>query len=161
VESGGASVGKVGKCDMESWYLQGCNPRLCRLRTDGLAPISKYWMYWSHAVVMGPISRLAGHQQMICFTPSASSAGRGEKWCDTHELLSQARGCIGSTCSSEVEDLSNSVDDYAKSCHVRGLLARSIRVAYMDWRGKRTCRFDQVPPIGCTSIQIAATHGYE
>jgi hypothetical protein len=23
---------------VESWHLQGCSPRLCQLRTDGLAP---------------------------------------------------------------------------------------------------------------------------
>jgi hypothetical protein len=38
MESGGPSVGKVGECDVKSWYLQCCNPHLCRLRTDGLPP---------------------------------------------------------------------------------------------------------------------------
>jgi hypothetical protein len=38
VESEGPSIGKVGECDVESWHLQSCRPRLCRLRTDGLAP---------------------------------------------------------------------------------------------------------------------------
>jgi hypothetical protein len=36
------SVGKVGECDVESRHHQGCSPYLCRLRTDGLAPTSKY-----------------------------------------------------------------------------------------------------------------------
>jgi transposase InsO family protein len=27
---------------VESWHLQGCRPRLCWLRTDGLTPASKY-----------------------------------------------------------------------------------------------------------------------
>jgi hypothetical protein len=31
-------VGKVGEWYVESWHLQGCSPRICRLRTDGLAP---------------------------------------------------------------------------------------------------------------------------
>jgi hypothetical protein len=35
-------VGKIGECDVERWHLQGCRPRLCRLRTDGLTPTSKY-----------------------------------------------------------------------------------------------------------------------
>jgi hypothetical protein len=38
VESRGLSVGKVRECDVESRHLQDCNPRLCRLSTDGLAP---------------------------------------------------------------------------------------------------------------------------
>jgi hypothetical protein len=54
VERGGASVGKVGEWCVKSWHLQGCSPHLCRLRTDGLTPISKYWTYWSYAGVYGP-----------------------------------------------------------------------------------------------------------
>jgi hypothetical protein len=40
VESGGPSVANVEECDVESRHLQGCSPRLCQLRTDGLAPES-------------------------------------------------------------------------------------------------------------------------
>jgi hypothetical protein len=40
--NGGLSIGKDGECDVESWHLQGSSPRLCWLRTDGLAPMSKY-----------------------------------------------------------------------------------------------------------------------
>jgi hypothetical protein len=40
VKSGGPLVGKVGECDVVSRHLQGCSPLLCRLRTDGLAPIA-------------------------------------------------------------------------------------------------------------------------
>jgi hypothetical protein len=32
------------------------SPRLCQLRTEGLIPVSKYWMYQSHAGDMGPVS---------------------------------------------------------------------------------------------------------
>jgi hypothetical protein len=39
---------------MQSRHLQGCSTRLCRLRTDGLTPMSKYWAYRSHAGVYGP-----------------------------------------------------------------------------------------------------------
>jgi hypothetical protein len=49
-------VGKVGEWYVLSRHLQGCSPYLCRLRTDGLAPVSKYWMYRSHAGVYGPVS---------------------------------------------------------------------------------------------------------
>jgi hypothetical protein len=44
-ESGGLSVGKGGKSDVERWHLQDCSPRLYRLRTDGLTPASKYLTY--------------------------------------------------------------------------------------------------------------------
>jgi hypothetical protein len=43
---GGAFRGKgrqlVGEWYVESQHLQGCSPNLCRLRTDGLVPVSKY-----------------------------------------------------------------------------------------------------------------------
>jgi hypothetical protein len=41
-ESGGQSVGKGGESDVKSRHLQGCSLHLCRLRTDGLVPTSKY-----------------------------------------------------------------------------------------------------------------------
>jgi hypothetical protein len=31
-------VGKVGECDVKSRHLQGCSPRLCRLRLVGWPP---------------------------------------------------------------------------------------------------------------------------
>jgi hypothetical protein len=41
-------VGKVREWYVESRHVQGCSPRLCRLRTDGLVPASMnvpiaYW----------------------------------------------------------------------------------------------------------------------
>jgi hypothetical protein len=45
--------------------------------------------------------------------------------------------------------------------HVRGPPTGSVRQAYVDWCGKRTCRVGRVSPAGCTSIQIAVTLGYE
>jgi hypothetical protein len=67
VESGGPSVGKVWQCDVASRHLQGCSPHLHRLRTNGLAPVSKYWMYRSHTGDMGPISQVACCRQMSDF----------------------------------------------------------------------------------------------
>jgi hypothetical protein len=32
----------------------------------------------------------------------------------------------------------------AKGCHVRGPPAESVRRAYVDWRGKRTCHVGQI-----------------
>jgi hypothetical protein len=53
-KSGGPSVEKSGESDVENWSLQGCSPRLCRLRTDELTPANKYWTYWSHTRYMWP-----------------------------------------------------------------------------------------------------------
>jgi hypothetical protein len=66
---GRPSVGKVEEWYVESWWLQGCSPRLCRLRTNGLAPVSKYWMYRLHAGDMGPLSLVARCQQKLVFSP--------------------------------------------------------------------------------------------
>jgi hypothetical protein len=52
---------------------------MCRLGTDGLTPISKYRRYRSHAGDIGPVSLVAGRQQMIGFTPTASLAVLGGK----------------------------------------------------------------------------------
>jgi hypothetical protein len=40
-ESRGLSVGKGGESDVESQHFKGCSPYLCRLRTEGLVPMSK------------------------------------------------------------------------------------------------------------------------
>jgi hypothetical protein len=48
-----------------------------------------------------------------------------------------------------------------KGCHIRGPLTGSVRWAYVDWRGKHTCRVGQVSPVGCTSIRITVTLGCE
>jgi hypothetical protein len=42
VESEVSSAGNVNECDVASRHLQDCSPRLCRLRTDELASVSKY-----------------------------------------------------------------------------------------------------------------------
>jgi hypothetical protein len=42
MKSEGPSVGKIGECDVASRHLQCCSFCLCRLRTDGVAPMSKY-----------------------------------------------------------------------------------------------------------------------
>jgi hypothetical protein len=47
---------------------------------------------------------------------------------------------------SGVVALSIIADDFMKGCHVQGLPIGSIRRAYMDWRGKRTCHVGRVFP---------------
>jgi hypothetical protein len=97
-------------------------------------------------VFMGPVSNVAYRHQMFGFTLSVSLAGRGEKQGKTAELLNWAGGSVGSIGFSGADDLSNLVDDYVKCCHVRGLPTGSVCMAYVDWRGKHTCRVDRVFP---------------
>jgi hypothetical protein len=98
--------------------LGGCSTRLCRLRTDGLAPASKYWTYWSHAGDMVPLSLVAGHQQKIGFAPTTSMAVSGEKL-GTDPRISQLTYCglCWETFFSGAVALPNSIDDYVKGCY--------------------------------------------
>jgi hypothetical protein len=50
------SKGKGGESVVGILRFLCGSPRLCRLRTKGLVPVSKYWTYQSHAGVMGPVS---------------------------------------------------------------------------------------------------------
>jgi hypothetical protein len=70
------------------------------------------------------------------------------------------RGGVGSIFSGAVHP-SNSIGSASKVAMYGGLPARSVRVAYVDWRGKHMCRIYQVSPIGCTSIRFVTTLGYE
>jgi hypothetical protein len=55
------------------------SPRLCCLRTDGLVPVSKYWMYRSHAGVYGPSKPSSLSSTDAWLKPTASLARLGEK----------------------------------------------------------------------------------
>jgi hypothetical protein len=68
-ESGDSWLGRSGSGYMASQHLQACSPHLCRLRTDGLAPVSKYWTYRSQAGDMDPVSVVVGCQQKLDFSP--------------------------------------------------------------------------------------------
>jgi hypothetical protein len=68
-------VGKVREWYVKSWHLQGISPRLSWLRTDGLAPASKYWTYRSHAGVYRPSkpSNLLSTEGAFTLTASMAS----------------------------------------------------------------------------------------
>jgi hypothetical protein len=102
VESGELSIGKVGECDVESKHLQCCSPRLCPLWTYRLAPVSKYWMYWSRTEDMGPISLVAGCQQKLIFFPLLQWLLWERSWIRTHGPVSRrAVDWVGSPSSRE------------------------------------------------------------
>jgi hypothetical protein len=63
----------------------GCSPRLCRLRTNGLAPARKYWTHWSHVDDMSPISLIAGCQQKLGFSPLHFWLFWERSWIQTRE----------------------------------------------------------------------------
>jgi hypothetical protein len=60
------------------WLFCG-SPRLCRLRTEGLVPVSKYWTYRSHAGVSGPSKPSSWSSTEAWLKSTASLAGLREK----------------------------------------------------------------------------------
>jgi hypothetical protein len=69
--------------------LQGCSPRLCRLRADGLTPVSTYWMYWSHVGDMCLVSLVTCHQQMHGLSALSQWLCWERNWAGSREPLSQ------------------------------------------------------------------------
>jgi hypothetical protein len=86
---------------------------------------------------------------MLGFTPTALMAAMGEKL-GMNPRIGQPT-CCGSGWEpffSGVVTLSNVANDFVKGYHVRGLPTASVRVAYVDWCEKHTCRVYQVSPQG-------------
>jgi hypothetical protein len=140
-----------GKCRTIGWegqgvvladrHLQGCIPRLCRLRTDGLAPASKYWTYRSHAGDTGPVSLVAWLKS------TASLIGLGEKLGMDPWIGESA--CCGLCWVPFFSGVVGSVQIcrwLMKGYHVRGLFEGSVHRAYVDWCGKCMCHVDWVFP---------------
>jgi hypothetical protein len=87
---------------MENRHLLGCSPRLCRLRTDGLAPVSKYWTYWSHIGDMSPINLVAYYQQRVALPPLLQWLAQERNWVWTRELVYRhVVDCVESPFSCE------------------------------------------------------------
>jgi hypothetical protein len=82
---------------------------------------------------MGRVSLVAGCQQVFDFASTASLVDSGEKQ-GTNPQISQLMCCglYQEPFFSGAVALLNSVDDYVKGCHVRGLLVESIHQAYVD-----------------------------
>jgi hypothetical protein len=77
--------------------LGGCSPRLCQLRTDGLALVSKYWIYRSHSGNMGLV---ACHQQRVALLPLLRCLSWERNWVRTHGSVSRCAGdCVRSPFS--------------------------------------------------------------
>jgi hypothetical protein len=139
--------GKGGKSVVSILRFLCGSPYLCRLRTEGLVPVSKYWTYRSHAGVYGPNKPSSLPSTEGGFTPTASMTVLGEKL-GTNLRIDQLM-CCGlrqEPLFSGAVALSIIVDDFTKGCHVQVLPTRSVRRAYVDWHRKRTCRVDRIFP---------------
>jgi hypothetical protein len=80
-------------------------------------------------------------------TPLALLAGSGEKLGTDPQIGQPA--CCGLCREPFFSGAVGSVQIYrrlAKGCHIQGPSVGSVRRAYVDWRGKRTCRVGRVFP---------------
>jgi hypothetical protein len=98
-------------------------------------------------VFMGPVSLVAGCQQMLAFAHITPFIGLREKL-GMDPRIDQPTCCelCWEPLFSGAVTLLNSVSDYVKGCHVRGVPVGSVRGAYVDGHGKRTCHVDRVFP---------------
>jgi hypothetical protein len=136
-------------------------PRLCRLRTHGLALTSKYWTYRSHVRDMSPVNLVADCQQKFVFPHCligcyGREAGYGPTnrsvvvlWVGLGALL------LGGSWSVQI----------CWRLHERLLCANRMRYVWSRTIRRLSvgcmCRVGRVSPAGCTLIRIAATFGYE
>jgi hypothetical protein len=149
-KSGDSWLGRSGSAYVASRHLQGCSPRLCRLRTVQLAPASKYWTYRSHAGDMGPVSLVVDCQHELTF-PHSSLVVVEEKlgmnpWI---EWPSCCRLCREPFFSGAVE-LFKSVDDCMKGCYMLTTWDTYGRGPYTDWAWKACGVLVGFSPAGCT-----------
>jgi hypothetical protein len=160
------------KVETASWEWRGvvCGksapPRLqpppMSIRDRWVAPASKYWTYRSHAGIYGPSKPSSRHQQMLGFVPTASMVGSGEKL-DTDPRIGQPAYCglcREPFCLGAVA-LLNSVDDFTKDCYMWTMWDTYSRGSYTDQEWKACGVLVGFSPVGCTSIRIIATLGYE
>jgi hypothetical protein len=157
------TLGK-GRTRRVLWLFRGflCNsPRLCRLRTEGLVPGSKYWTYRSHVSDMDPVSPVADRPQVLGLSLLLQWLSWERNWGESHGPLNRAERWsrehffLGAIVSVQP------CRWLVKGCHVRG----PPQEAYIGrtWTGVGSVRVVLVEfsPAGCTLIRITVTLGYE
>jgi hypothetical protein len=161
-EKGRQLVGKVGEWYVESWHLQDCIPHLCQLRTDGLASMSKFWTYWSHAGDMGPVSLVACHRQKLDLSLLLHWLAWERNWVRTCGLVSRrAVDCVRSHFSQEQWDPSKSADDSWKVSTYEDYPQEAYARHMSTGMGSVCIMLVRFSPTRCTSIQITVTLGYK
>jgi hypothetical protein len=140
--------------------LQGCSPRLCRLRTVQLALATKYWMYRSHAGDMGPVSWcncVTIGPKPLSPTPGLSHGRRNEVtqddgWASLSLIAKTSFGCRGMfwlcECQCKVVTYGN--------CPQKVYVGRA-RTGVGSVHGVLV----GFSPVWCTSIWIVVTLEYE
>jgi hypothetical protein len=134
---------------------------LCRLSTEGLVPVSKYWTYRSHISDMGPVNLVACHQHVLGLSALLQWLCWERNRGGSREPLSWAERWSREHFFSGAVYPSNPVDDSRKVATYRD----HPQEAYTGrtWTDVESIHVVLVgfSPAGCTSIRIAATLGYE
>jgi hypothetical protein len=121
-------------------------PCLCRLRTEGLVPVSKYWTYRSHAGDMVPVNLVAYHQQVFDFLHCFIGWLRRETG---YGLVDRSAGMLWIVSGALFLGSSDSAQLcrwLMKGCHVWGPPAGSVHRMYTHWHGKHMCHVGRVFP---------------
>jgi hypothetical protein len=154
-------VGKFGKWYVARRHLQSCSPHLCQLWTDGLAPVSKYWTYRSHAGVYGPSKPSSWSPTGAWITPTASLVGSGEKL-DTDPRAGQP-ACCGLCREAFFLGVVGSVQIcrcLTKGCYMWTTWDTYGPGSYADWVWKACGVLVGFSAAECTPIRIVVTLGY-
>jgi hypothetical protein len=106
--------GRVGRVLWLFWGFLCGSPSLCRLRTEGLVPVSKYWTYRSHVGDMGLISLLVHRWQVFGLSALLQWLCWERNWGGSRRPLSRAERWSREHFFSGVVHLSNPVDDSQK-----------------------------------------------
>jgi hypothetical protein len=131
-----------------------CSPRMCRLRTEGLVPVNKYWMYHSHASDMGPVSLVVCCQKMFgflhCFIgwlERENGYGPADRSTDVLWIVSGVIS-LGSGDSWKVAMYGDRPQEAYTGRMWTGI--ESVCIVLVGFS-----------PAGCTSIRIIVTLGYD
>jgi hypothetical protein len=161
VESGDNWLGRSRSSMWQASTSKFVAPHLSRLRTDGLAPVSKYWTYWSHAVVYGP-SKLNSRMSIEAWLfPTASMVGFRGKLGTDPRITQPGWGLHREPFFLRAVDLFKSVDDCAKGCYTWTAWDTYDPGPYADRAWKACGVLVEFFPVRCTSIWIAVTLRYE
>jgi hypothetical protein len=161
-KKGRPPIGKVREWYVESRHLQGCSPRLYRLRTGELTPVSKYWTHRSHVGVMGPVCLVAGCQQKLVFSPLSHWLLWERSWVWTRGSDGRrAVDYVRSPFSRGQWICTNLLMTFTKGCYMLTTWDTYDRWPYADWAWEACGMLVGFSPAGCTLIQIIATLGYE
>jgi hypothetical protein len=155
------SEGKGGESVVAILRFLCGSSHLCRLRTEWLVSVSKYWTYRSHAGDVGPVSLVACHQQVFGLSALLQWLCWERNWGRSRGLLNRAKGWSREHFFLGAVHPFNPVDDLVKGWCIWTTWNAYGRGSYADRAWKACDVLIGFSPAGCTLIRIVATLEYE